>query len=506
MRIFKPHFLLFLVGLVFACQSPNSPVDTDIRRTIIGDEKSFYHIDFENYPANRKSLPIGVFDSGTGGLTVLKAIVNFDEYGGESHALGADGVQDFAGESFIYLGDQANMPYGNYSNAGKVDLLKEHIIKDAQFLLGNKYYTGPEDSVYQSDKDPVKAIVVACNTATAYGKSDLDDFLQMAHSDVKVIGVIDAGVRGALELFGQDENGIVGVLATAGTVASKGYKSALDKYIKELGYTGHIEVFDQGGVGIAEAVDEDANYFVRGLKTPRESYKGPDLSGDLKIDKTLLDIYNFDYDAGKMLCDAASADDCSIMQINDAENYVRYHLVTLLEKIRKSESSNQLKTIILGCTHYPYLTEEISKVLTELYNYQNQEGQLIYRSYMVEHITLVDPAVNTARELFAHLQESALFSETNRIENSEFYISVPNQTNQHIQTDKQGNFTYDYKYGRQAGQNQEFVKVVPFSKKNISSDILERFKQQIPNVYELMVKFNETNPKAEYLSPFDKIQ
>ena len=73
-------------------------------------------------------------------------------------------------ESFIYLADQANMPYGNYSKENKVDLLKEHIIKDTQFLLGNKYYFDSNDASVNTDKQPVKAIVVACNTATAYGK------------------------------------------------------------------------------------------------------------------------------------------------------------------------------------------------------------------------------------------------------------------------------------------------------------------------------------------------
>lgn len=54
---------------------------------------------------------------------------------------------------------------------------------------------------------------------------------------------------------------------------------------------GNIEVFSQGGIGIAEAVDEDPNYFDKNLKNPRSDYKGPSLDGILKIDKTLFDIY-----------------------------------------------------------------------------------------------------------------------------------------------------------------------------------------------------------------------
>ena len=201
-------------------------------------------------------------------------------------------------------------------------------------------------------------------------KNIIEEFIKKANSNIKVIGVIDAGVRGALETIKQDEDAIIGVLATAGTVASKGYRNTILRFKDDLGYSGNIEVFSQGGVGIAEAVDEDANYFDKNLKKPRQDYKGPDLDGDLKIDKTLFDIYNFDFDNSKMLCDTEKADDCSILQINDAENYVRYHLVTLLENIRKGETTNKLKSIILGCTHYPYLTEEIGDVLVELYNYK----------------------------------------------------------------------------------------------------------------------------------------
>ena len=100
-----------------------------IVETIITDEDNFYHVDFGNYPTGDNSLPIGIFDSGTGGLTVLKAIVNYDENNNTTYENGSDGTIDFDKESFIYLGDQANMPYGNYSKENKVDLLNELLLK-----------------------------------------------------------------------------------------------------------------------------------------------------------------------------------------------------------------------------------------------------------------------------------------------------------------------------------------------------------------------------------------
>lgn len=477
----------------------------DIVNTIIHDKESFYHINFNTYPKQNTNLPIGVFDSGTGGLTVLKAIVNYDENNNANYESGSDGEIDFNKESFIYLGDQANMPYGNYSKENKVDLLNEHIIKDAQFLMSNKYYTDASDTSVNTDKQPVKALVIACNTATAYGKEYIEEFLKKANSNLKVIGVIDAGVRGTLASLKKDEDAIVGVLATAGTVASKGYSKTLLKFKDELGYTGNIEVFSQGGIGIAEAVDEDPDYFDKNLKKPRNDYKGPSLDGDVKIDRTLFDIYNFDFDNSKMLCDTEKSDDCSILQINDAKNYVRYHLVTLMEQIRQSKTNNKLKSIILGCTHYPYMTDEIHAILKELYHYKCRKGKYLYRDFMVENIQLIDPAVDTAKELHEYLKNEALFNPRGDIKDSEFYISVANKDNANNVIDDQGRFPYDYKYGRNAHDIQEYVKVVPFSRDNISYDILTRFQRQIPYVYQLMQNFNQNNEKTKALKDESKI-
>ena len=106
-----------------------------------------------DYRAELRELPIGVFDSGVGGLTVLEALKKHDRHDNRTGAEGADGVPDFQGERFIYLGDQANMPYGNYAAAGRTDFLRELILRDGLFLLGRRHARG--------DKPPVKAIVIA---------------------------------------------------------------------------------------------------------------------------------------------------------------------------------------------------------------------------------------------------------------------------------------------------------------------------------------------------------
>lgn len=457
-----------------------------IEQAMLFEPSSYFYIDAEHYPSNDPALPIGVFDSGTGGLTVLNSILDFDGHDNATEQQGKDGNPDFERESFIYLADQANMPYGNYFSAGKSDLLIEHGLKDAGFLLSSNYYANAADKEPRHDKPKVKAIVIACNTATAYAKSNIEAFVERSGIPMKIIGVIDAGAKGALEMLQKGEDASIGAFATVGTIASGGYERTIMKWKDSLSYTGNIEVFNQGGHGIAEAVDEEPDYVLRQARAPRDDYRGPSLDNkDYQIDRTLMDIYRFDFSGNKMLCDNANTDDCEIMQINAPENYVRYHLVSLMEKIRTSPKAPPLKALVLGCTHYPYLTESIKETLGHLYNYK-RDGKYLYRHLMAENVHIIDPAVNVSKELYAFLREHALFNGASSQGESRFFITVPNKDNANVVLDEAGRFTYDYKYGRDAGQVQEYVKTVPFDEQNISKETYARFKTTIPTTYKLI--------------------
>jgi len=145
----KRHYLLFFLLLLgVSCKNSDKTYiegiedsekkERAIVSTILEGNDSFYYVNFEDYPEMDKTLPIGIFDSGTGGLTVLDALVNFDRYNNENQEKGGDEIPDFNAEKFIYLADQANMPYGNYSSEDKTDLLIEHILKDTQFFAFRK--------------------------------------------------------------------------------------------------------------------------------------------------------------------------------------------------------------------------------------------------------------------------------------------------------------------------------------------------------------------------------
>lgn len=433
------------------------------------------YVDAQTIKNNKNALPIGVFDSGTGGLTVLEAILTLDAFNNETGKPGADGKPDFSKEYFQYLADQANMPYGNYAAENKTDLLKEHIQKNMQFLLAN----APQ-------KPPVKMIVLACNTATAYALLDIKLKLKQDHIDVPVIGVIDAGSKAALAYQQKNGTGTIGVFATAGTVASNGYPRTLQTMASAMGMPA-LSVISQGGSGLAESIDRDWSYFVDTLTKTRSDYKGPSLKNIMyTIDTTLLSAYRFDASRNKLLCEYDDKGSCLDMQLNDPSNYVRYHLVSLLEKMVQKKVTKPLNTLILGCTHYPYLKDTIASVLNELYHYK-KDNQYRYRNYLAEKVELIDPSVETAKEAYLALQKQALINNASTKDNL-FYITIPNTNTPNIALQPDGWFTYDYKYGRLAGANTDYVKYVPFDTKNISEASYSRFKMVLPKSYAQIVK------------------
>jgi glutamate racemase len=424
---------------------------------------------------NTKNSPIGVFDSGTGGLTVLEAMLQLDAYNNATGLPGSDGKPDFNNEFFEYLADQANMPYGNYAAEKKTDLLKEHIFKNMQFLLQAN-----------QNKQSVKMIVLACNTATAYALSDIKARFKENNINVPVIGVIDAGAKAALAYQAKAGTGTIGVFATAGTVASEGYPRTLQAMAKEKGLP-VLSVVSQGGAGLAESIDRDWSYFVDTLKQARKEYKGPSMKNSIYIiDTTLLSAYKFDKSNNKLLCEYDDKGSCLDLQLNDPANYVRYHLVTLLEKMVKENTKTPMNTLILGCTHYPYMRDTIAKVLNELYDYK-KDNQYRYRNYLVKHVELIDPSVETAKEAYLAMRNLKLTNNAS-VQPNRFFITTPNTSLAEAQLQPDGWFTYGYKYGRVAGEKKDYVQYVPFDHKNISDASYERFKLVLPSSYKEISK------------------
>ncbi|MBB5352842.1 glutamate racemase [Haloferula luteola] len=129
-----------------------------------------------------QNSPLGFFDSGIGGLTVVRAAQTLLPH-----------------EDIVYLGDTARVPYGSKSP----ETIRQFASEDVQWLLNHQ----------------VKAIVVACNTATAHALPFLRETFR-----TPIIGVIESGVEATLA---DPETDRVGIIATRGTVRSHAYQHAL---------------------------------------------------------------------------------------------------------------------------------------------------------------------------------------------------------------------------------------------------------------------------------------
>lgn len=128
--------------------------------------------------------PIGVFDSGIGGLTVVKEIIN-----------------NLPDENIVYFGDTARVPYGNKS--------KSTVLRYSRQIVN-----------FLKTKD-VKAIVIACNTASALALDELEEEI-----DIPIIGVVKPGAYAAINTT---KNNRVGVIATQSTVQSRLYQEIIAK-------------------------------------------------------------------------------------------------------------------------------------------------------------------------------------------------------------------------------------------------------------------------------------
>ena len=487
--------LTFLAAVLFSsCSSHMEKQDNELKSgsekfslisEIRSDPKSPFYIDFSEYPGERDPLPIGIFDSGTGGLTVLNALIRLDAFDNRTHEKGSDGIPDFVSEKFIYLGDKANMPYGRYPSEGKTDFLRELIIKDVRFLLTDKYSISPEEKSPTGEKQPVKAIVIACNTATAYGFELVERILKEWGLDMKAIGIIDAGAREAVQLYDADKKNAVAVFATEGTCSSMGYPRALKKYFSEKGIKG-VGILQQPCFGLAGAVDGDPASIAPDTDGVRGSglYQGPGLGHPAyAIDLSLWEEYHFDTGDG-LLLEKDKRGNIITVELNSVENYIKYYVTSLVAEALDRGESGRIKTVILGCTHYPLFEQDFRDHFQFLRSVDEK-----YRDIIAEDIHIIDPAEAEAVSLYLYLKEKNLFGR-NKNSESRFFLSVPNPLLDANRIDSAGEFPVDYKYGREINHSSLYVKRVPLQKQGLPEALLLKLQCSLPDIYTLLFDSN----------------
>ena len=235
--------------------------------------------------------PIGIFDSGIGGLTVVKQLTKL-----------------LPNENYIYFGDTARVPYGTRSNR----LIKQYAFEDTAFLQQFK----------------IKLLVVACNTVSAVAVDILESAI-----DIPLTGVIKPGVEGAIQ---STKNNKIGVIGTTATIKSGAY----EKRIKSI--NPEITVYGQACPMLVHLVEE----------------------GWVDEEITRLTIIKY--------------------------------LKPLLEK--------SIDTIILGCTHFPVVSDLIQDVVGP-------------------SITLIDSGKETAKKVKQILDKSGLNKNESSAGQFSFYVS-----------------------------------------------------------------------------------
>jgi glutamate racemase len=256
------------------------------------------------------SQPIGVFDSGVGGLTVLKHLIH-----------------SMPGEEFVYLGDTARVPYGNKSP----DTIRHYTRQCVNFLLSFD----------------VKAIVIACNTASALA---LD--LAREISSVPVIGMIHPAAVSAVE---QSITKKVGIIGTRATIGSHAYEHEIAEVAREKGM--HIDVYSKACPLFVPLAEEDfGNHPSSAMIAHEYLHEFLALGIDILvlgcthypllkelIGKTLPDISLLD-------CGETAAKElCSILQIEEQKHIEELPMVRLFT----TDSVHAFSSIAERCIGFP---------------------------------------------------------------------------------------------------------------------------------------------------------
>lgn len=170
-------------------------------------------------------LAIGVFDSGMGGLTVLKAL-----------------RARLPHEHFVYLGDTARLPYGTKSP----DTVKQYAVQMARILVERQ----------------IKALVIACNTATTAALTHLQKILP----DIPVLGVVAPGAAAAVAAT---KNQRIIVLATETTISSQAYHTSILQQLASATITGRacsvLVALAEEGMVTNSVAKEALNYYLEGI-------------------------------------------------------------------------------------------------------------------------------------------------------------------------------------------------------------------------------------------------
>ncbi|RLS68736.1 MAG: hypothetical protein DWI00_17250 [Planctomycetota bacterium] len=166
-------------------------------------------------------------------------------------------------------------------------------------------------------------------------------------------------------------------------------------------------------------------------------------------------------------------------------------MTTLVRTHQKSGQTTPIDTVVLGCTHFPLVRQEILDSFARLRAYE-KDGERPFANLIAEKIAVVDPAELTAKELFRELARRKMFrkaSEDSDLQRSsvardQFYISIANPRSAGVVLSDDGSLDRNYKYGRSPGRlDIEDTICVPMTQDRLPATSLNLIRTKLPSVW-----------------------
>lgn len=456
-----------------------------IVRKALYDSASVYFGNFGEYPDKLSSLPLGIIDCSVDGFCVIEKFLGMDSFDNITGEKVPDSIGDFAGENFQIIADAANGPFIGYARHDNRDYQYERLVKDALFLMGGSHYNLSVDNFKSGIKEPVKLIVYASDFSDLEGTSVLNEFLNRTGTGVKAIGVLESGIRDMVDGFAGQDNVCVGILYPSGALSSREYESEVRTVAEKCGFNGILQIYNQEAVGLSDALREDTLYVLPSAKSVRNSYSGPVLGVSYNnIDVSLLDRYRFKMEDHALLLkrhNGAYTD----MQLNSVENYVRYHLVSMVERHRRSGSRVPISAILLVDYRYEEVLDIMAQVISELYDYK-RDGMYLYRNSLSRDFRFILPIESAAVAAYSILRTDGHLALSGTKSELRPFITWPSSGLNPEYTDSTGRLTDEFKYGRAAGTEDIYTKELPFAPRYVDAKTMMFIENNNPLTYSLI--------------------
>ena len=442
-----------------------------VSQRALGDTSFVYYVPFESYPKGEDfaQLPIGVTGEPLDAAIITDRLMRADFFNNITGAPGADGVADFAGENFQCLFDAANAPYDGYNRYGHQDFLIETSVVNSLFLMSDKYFNLAADRHKRGEKLPVKHIVGASWESAANVKTETDTLLLLSGCGVRYTSISDCVNRFEQNL--PDVPQCIGVLSSFPL-------PALKENIKTHFFVQNIYDVDACLLGNEAYADSTA-------VSCRENYEGPVLGlQDNNIQLSYLDRYRFNTNKHGILYSFDQGQITKI-QLNSVENYLRFHIVSMLQAHRSGVYSTPISKVMLCTYHAPDIREMVERLLAEMYDFKS-DGVYIFRKSLAQNVEIIDPTDYMVKECYQSLRLSGMLALRTEKTGAQIFVTVPSPGTREENLLTEGSFLHDYKYSRQAAQDSISYKAVPVSSRHIGFELGKHLSECAPTTYQLL--------------------